>query len=88
MLKPLYHIKFFQDIQLAQKNNKNMDKLNYIIELLINENNIVAKHKNQKKVINNLIYWECHIEPDWLLVYTKTKTEIIFARTRSHSNIF
>ena len=32
--------------------------------------------------------WECHVEPDWLLVYYKNKNEIIFERTGTHSDLF
>ncbi|KIC75824.1 mRNA interferase YafQ, partial [Neochlamydia sp. TUME1] len=32
--------------------------------------------------------WECHIEPDWLLVYLKTDEDIIFERTGTHSDLF
>ena len=31
---------------------------------------------------------ECHIEPDWLLVYERTKTDLILYRTGSHSDLF
>ena len=32
--------------------------------------------------------WECHIEPDWLLIYRKTDKAIIAERTGSHSELF
>ena len=33
-------------------------------------------------------YRECHIEPDWLLMYTYTDCSIIFVRTGTHSDLF
>ena len=33
-------------------------------------------------------HWDCHVEPDWLLLYKVTKTELILARTRSHAELF
>jgi len=33
-------------------------------------------------------WWECHIEPDWLLVYRKAGQDVIFYRTGTHSYLF
>jgi mRNA interferase YafQ len=32
--------------------------------------------------------WECHIEPDWLLIYDVTPTEVLLIRTGTHSDLF
>lgn len=33
-------------------------------------------------------FWECHIEPDWLLIYDSTDTDVFLARTGSHADLF
>ena len=33
-------------------------------------------------------HWDCHIEPDWLLLYKVTNTELTLVRTGSHSELF
>ena len=33
-------------------------------------------------------YWDCHIEPDWLLIYRITGDEILLARTGTHADLF
>jgi mRNA interferase YafQ len=33
-------------------------------------------------------YWECHIAPDWLLIYKVTDDEVLLARTGTHSDLF
>jgi mRNA interferase YafQ len=33
-------------------------------------------------------YWECHVEPDWLLVYKVTDDEVRLARTGTHADLF
>ena len=33
-------------------------------------------------------YWDCHIEPDWLLIYRVTDEEIVLARTGTHADLF
>jgi mRNA interferase YafQ len=46
------------------------------------------RNRNHKLKGEYIGYWECHIEPDWLPVYKKTETHIIFSRTGSHSDLF
>ena len=55
---------------------------------LINEKPLEAKHKNHKLKGDFVGYWECHIEPDWLLIYKKTATEIFLVKTGTHSDLF
>lgn len=88
MLKPKYHSKFKKDILKAEKRGKDLSKLIEIMDLLIREKPLEKKHKNHKLKGNHKQQWECHIEPDWLLVYEKTNTEIYFVKTGSHSDIF
>jgi mRNA interferase YafQ len=33
-------------------------------------------------------YWECHVRPDWLLIYKLTDGEVLLARTGTHSDLF
>ena len=33
-------------------------------------------------------YWECHIAPDWLLIYRTTEQEVLLARTGTHADLF
>jgi mRNA interferase YafQ len=65
-----------------------MSKIKTIIEALIEEKPLAAKHKNHKLKGDYVGYWECHIEPDWLLVYKKDDQHIYFARTGTHSDLF
>jgi mRNA interferase YafQ len=88
MLSPIYLNQFKKDVILAQKRNKNINKLKNIIDLLLKENPLPLKNHNHKLKGEFGDYWECHIEPDWLLIYKKTKTEIILVRTGSHSDLF
>lgn len=59
------------------------------MNLLIEEKQLPLKNKNHKLLGNYKDCWECHIEPDWLLIYRKADfKEIIFIRTGSHSDLF
>lgn len=88
MLKPVYLRSFEREIAKAKKRGLDMSKIKDLIEDLINEKPLAAKHKNHKLKGNFVGYWECHIEPDWLLVYKKDDTHIYFARTGTHSDLF
>jgi len=88
MFLPIYLKQFKKDVILAQKRNKNINKLKNIISLLLEESPLPLKNHNHKLKGEFSDYWECHIEPDWLLIYKKTKTEIILIRTGSHSDLF
>jgi mRNA interferase YafQ len=55
---------------------------------IVNEKSLDPKHKNHKLTGNYNNHWECHIEPDWLLIYRLTSTELAFERNGSHSDLF
>ena len=59
-----------------------------IAKQLVKEEPIDPKYRLHKLTGNFKDRWECHIEPDWLLIYYKTKTEIVFERTGTHSDLF
>ena len=88
MLKPYFERKFKKDIDLAIKRGKKFFKLKVIINDLINEVPLAEKHRNHKLKGEFEGCWECHIEPDWLLVYRIDVDMIIFIRTGTHSDLF
>lgn len=88
MLTPIHHTVFEKEVEKAKKRKLNMSKLMIIMDKLINEKPLDPKHRNHRLKGEFDGYWECHIEPDWLLVYRKTKTHIYFARTGTHSDLF
>ncbi len=88
MLKPIYTNTFEKDIKLAQKRGKQLDKLKIIIELLLSQQPLPDKHHDHRLIGNYVGRRECHIEPNWLLIYKKTGDSVIFERTGSHSDLF
>lgn len=88
MLIPIYEKRFLKEIQKAIKRGKNIQKLKDIMEMLVNEQSLPIKNRNHKLKGDFINYWECHIEPDWLLIYKVTSSEIIFTRTGTHSDLF
>jgi len=88
VLTPIYHGPFKKDRRLAKKRGKDMDKLTEVMWLLINEQSLLPRHENHPLHGDYKGWWECHIEPDWLLVYRKAGQDVIFYRTGTHSDLF
>lgn len=92
MLKPEFTGQFKRDYKLAIKRGCNSKKLETIIELLCNEQTLPEVYKDHA-LTNSKNYKdmrECHIEPDWLLVYKVYQETLILKliRTGSHSDLF
>ena len=60
---------FKKDLKLAKKQNKNLDKLFEVIDILANGGTLDAKYRDRDLTGNYKGTRECHIEPDWLLIY-------------------
>lgn len=79
-----------KDLKLAKKRGCDLSKLNEIIDLLCTSQFLPEKYKDHSLTGIYKDYRECHIEPDWLLIYkieNETLTLILF-RTGSHSDLF
>lgn len=88
MLNPVYEKRFRKDVDVAKKRGKDMQKLTDVLLMLVEEKPLPEKYKNHKLKGNYVGHWECHVQSDWLLVYRIIKTDIYFARTGSHSDLF
>lgn len=90
MLKLITQKKFEKDLQLAKKRNKDMKNMLCVLNLLQEQIALPAKYKGHRLIGNYKGYDECHIEPDWLLIYKidAIKEELILVRTGTHSDLF
>lgn len=70
------------------KRGKKMNLIKEIMTKLANEIPLEPKHRAHKLTGNYMDHRECHVEPDWLLIYRIKKNEIIFERTGTHSDLF
>ena len=87
-----YTNKFKKQLKKISKQGKNVDELFYVVEKLANYESLEPKYRNHN-LINDKIYKdcsECHINPDWLLVYKylNNKLILLLVATGSHSEIF
>lgn len=82
--------KFKKDYKLAIKRKKNIELLDDIIRMLANGETLPEKHQDHALSGNMIGFRECHITPDWLLVY-RVKDDVLvltLVRTGSHSDLF
>lgn len=88
MLTPVFENTFKKDIKRLQKRGKNMGKLKAVIDKLLNNQPLENQYKDHALISNWKGYRDCHIEPDWLLIYKITEDYLYFVRTGSHSDLF
>ena len=91
MLKIVRSNQFKKDVKLLSRSgSKDMSKLREVIVTLVNEEQLDKKHRNHPLVNNWKGCLECHIGPDWLLIYrvSREKKELELVRTGSHSELF
>ncbi len=86
--KPIFTSRFKKDYKKILKQGKDESKFEALIAKLINEETLEEKYKDHKLSGQFKNCKECHIGPDWLLIYESTENEIILIRTGSHSELF
>ena len=82
--------KFKKDIKLLKKQGKNIEKLYEIINILAYGEELDAKYRDHNLIGNYKGYRECHIKPDWLLIYyiENDILTLTLSDTGSHSDLF
>jgi len=88
MLKPSYTKQFAKDLKRMLNRGKSEKKIKQVLKRLVNEDQLSARYRDHKLIGSYKDRRECHIEPDWLLIYKKTGDEIISERTGTHSDLF
>lgn len=81
---------FKRDVKLLSKQHKNLDLLFNTIEKLANMETLDSKYKDHNLSGDFYGCRECHIEPDFLLIYEihNDIMVLLLVRTGSHSNLF
>jgi mRNA interferase YafQ len=79
---------FDKDLKKVQKRNKNLDKLWRVVELLSKNKPLQDKYRKHKLVGFKVDTFECHIEPDWLLIWLIEGNDLVLVRTGTHADLF
>ena len=90
MLTLLTTTKFRKDYKRMKKQGKDMHALETIIDTLLEEKSLEKKYHDHPLTGNYIGFRECHIQPDWLLIYSVDHGRLILtaSRTGTHSDLF
>ncbi|MDI6769447.1 MAG: type II toxin-antitoxin system YafQ family toxin [Anaerolineales bacterium] len=88
MRAPSHTDQFERDLRRMQRGGKDAEKIKMMIATLVNEEPLAERYRDHALTGNYKGRRECHIEPDWLLIYKLMENEIIFERTGAHSDLF
>lgn len=90
MLKIVYTTSFKKDFKKITKQNLNLEKAKLVIKSLSLKEKLDQKYKDHQLIGNFKRKRECHLEPDWLLIYeiNEEKNELVLHRTGTHSELF
>lgn len=90
MLDILYSTKFKKDYKSIIKRGYNIKLLENVLEILCNEQPLPPKYKDHSLSGDYQGHRECHIMPDWLLIYKINHNTLILTLTRTgtHSDLF
>ena len=80
--------KFQKDLKRVYRRGYDISLLSEIIKKLAAGENLPPKNKDHALTGNYSGCRECHITPDWLLIYQQTETELLLYRTGTHSDLF
>ncbi len=82
---------FKKDLKLARKRNLCEDELNEVVFQLASDMPLSSDKRDHQLSGNMSAYRECHIKPDWLLIYKKiddTVQVLMLYRTGTHADLF
>ena len=88
MRTPVYTKRFEKDLKLMIRRGHDPESIKSILRRLIDEIPLEQKHRDHLLIGNFKDRRECHITPDWLLIYRLEEDIIIFERTGTHADLF
>lgn len=88
MLEPVFRKKFKKDLHRMLKRGKSEEKIKDVIKILLNEEPLDSKYNDHKLSGKLKEFRDCHIEPDWILMYQISGNRLILVRTGTHPDLF
>lgn len=88
MLKPVYSNSHKDCLKRDKKRGYDFTLLEEIVEQLVQEIPLDPKHRDHALTGNYAGFRECHIKPNWLLIYYIEDDTIVFVKTGTHSDLF
>jgi mRNA interferase YafQ len=79
---------FKKDVKRMERRGKNLAKLKRVLDVLIDGKPLPAEFKDHPLRGDFAGSRDCHVEPDWVLIYTLEENHVRFERTGTHSDLF
>jgi mRNA interferase YafQ len=79
---------FRRDIKRLQRRGMDLSRLEAVIVTLAHQQTLDDRYRDHSLIGNWKGHRECHIQPDWLLIYRVMGEELQLVRTGSHSELF
>lgn len=83
-----YSGQFKSDFKRMEKRGADIKKLRAVIEKLVNEEELDTRHKDHPLLGKFAGARDCHITPDWILIYALVDNELRLIRTGTHADLF
>ncbi|NMC49871.1 MAG: type II toxin-antitoxin system YafQ family toxin [Desulfovibrio sp.] len=83
-----YTKKFSNDYARAGRRGKDPGKLDEIMECIIHDRRLPPRCRDHELVGDFRGVRECHVAPDWLLLYSRNADGVVFIATGTHSDLF
>ena len=80
--------RFEKDLKRAKRRGKDLNRLWGLLEVLAGGDELHARHRPHRLSGQWSGFWECHIEPDWLLIWNRQEDALVLVRTGTHSDLF
>lgn len=87
-MRIVYANQFKKDYKKVEKQNKDLNKLRLVVGKLVAKERLETKYQDHPLTGDWKGFRDCHIEPDWILIYKTTGDTLILERTGSHSELF
>ena len=88
MLTPIYTKQFERDIKRMLKRGKDLERFKTVAKLLLKESPLPFRYRDHKLIGPYIGRRDCHIQPDWVIIYKREISAIVFERTGTHSDLF
>lgn len=88
-MKPVIQTsQFKKDIKRLKKRGKDLDRLGEVIRMLASNTALDEKHRDHALIGRWVGSQDCHVEPDWILIYRNEPDSLFLERSGSHSDLF
>jgi len=79
---------FKRDVKRIKKRGKDISKLKEVLETIASRKDLESRYRNHMLIGQYAGVRECHVEPDWLLLYKLSESEVVLIRTGTHADLF